>query len=152
MSDVKVQIKTLPHYDGLPLPFYGSEEAACMDVYAAVTEDVVLQPLERKLIPTGICVALPKGYEMQVRSRSGNPLKMGMIIANGVGTVDSDYRGELGVGVINVNKEPITIERGHKIAQIGVQPVYQIQWEQVTELNDTARGAGGFGSTGHKAA
>lgn len=152
MNQVTVKIKTLPHFEGLPLPTYGSEEAACMDIYAAVTEDIVLQPLERKVIPTGISIALPQGYELQIRSRSGNPIKTGMIIANGIGTIDSDYRGELGVGVINVNKEPITIERGFKIAQIGVQPVYHIQWEQVSELNDTARGAGGFGSTGTKVA
>lgn len=147
-----VQIKTLPSYEGLPLPSYGSEQAACMDIYAAVAQPVVLQPLERAIIPTGICIALPDGYELQIRSRSGNPIKTGMIIANGIGTIDSDYRGELGVGVINVNKEPITIERGFKIAQVCVQPVYQIQWEQVSELSDTARGAGGFGSTGTKVA
>jgi dUTP pyrophosphatase len=149
---VKVQIKTLPHFEGLPLPTYATEQSACMDIYAAVMEPVVLQPLERKIIPTGMCIALPEGYELQIRSRSGNPIKIGMIIANGIGTIDADYRGELGVGVINVNKEPITIERGFKIAQVGVQPVYQIQWEQVSELNETARGAGGFGSTGTKAA
>lgn len=152
MTNVKVQIKTLPHFEGLPLPEYATAQSACMDIYAAVNEPIVLQPLERKIIPTGMCIALPEGYELQIRSRSGNPIKTGMIIANGIGTIDADYRGELGVGVINVNKEPITIERGFKIAQIGVQQVYTIQWEQVSELNETARGAGGFGSTGTKAA
>lgn len=152
MTDVMIQIKTLPHFQDLPLPTYGSEEAACMDIYAALAEPIVLQPLERKIIPTGISIALPKGYELQIRSRSGNPIKTGMIIANGIGTIDSDYRGELGVGVINVNKEPITIEHGFKIAQIGVQPVYQIKWEKVSELNETTRGTGGFGSTGTKVA
>lgn len=149
---VTVQIKKLPHFKNLPLPAYGTAQAACMDIYAALEEPVILQPLERKIIPTGICIALPEGYELQIRSRSGNPIKTGMIIANGIGTIDADYRGELGVGVINVNKEPITIEHGFKIAQVSVQPVYQIEWQEVSELNDTERGAGGFGSTGTKAA
>lgn len=149
---INIQVKTLPNYNDLPLPAYATEQAACMDIYAAIQEPITLQPLERKIIPTGIAIALPEGYELQIRSRSGNPIKIGMIIANGIGTIDSDYRGELGVGVINVNKEPITLERGFKIAQICVQPVYQIQWEQVEELDDTARGTGGFGSTGTKVA
>lgn len=151
-ASLTVQIKCLPHYDGLPLPAYATEQAACMDIYAAVSQPVILQPLERAIIPTGICIALPNGYELQIRSRSGNPIKTGMIIANGIGTIDADYRGELGVGIINVNKEPITIDHGFKIAQISIQPVYQIQWEQVSELDDTARGTGGFGSTGTKVA
>jgi dUTP pyrophosphatase len=152
MNNVKVKVKTLPHYEGLPLPEYHTEEAACLDILAAVTEPVVLQHLERKLIPTGLCIALPKGYQLRMRSRSGNPIKTGFIIANGSGTIDSDYRGEMLVGIINLNKEPITIERGFKIAQAAVEPVYHIQWEKVSELDETARGAGGFGSTGTKVA
>lgn len=152
MKNVTIQIKTLEHHEGLPLPSYGSAEAACMDVYAAINEPVILQPLDRKVIPTGFCIGIPQGYEVQVRSRSGNPLKTGLMIANGIGTIDSDYRGELGIIVINANKEPVTIERGFKIAQICVQPIYQIQWEQVETLSETERGAGGFGSTGTKAA
>lgn len=152
MNNVTVQIKTLPHYEGLPLPGYATEGAACMDIYAAVDAPIVLQPLERKIIPAGFSVAIPEGYEIQVRSRSGNAIKSGLMIANGIGTIDSDYRGEMGVIVINANKEPVTIERGFKIAQICIQPVYQIKWEPVNELSDTARGAGGFGSTGTKAA
>lgn len=152
MNKVAIQIKTLPHYEGLPLPTYATEQAACMDVYAAIAEPITLQPLERKIIPAGFSIAIPEGYEVQVRSRSGNAIKSGLMIANGIGTIDSDYRGEMGVIIINANKEPVTIERGFKIAQISVQPVYQIQWEKVNELNDTARGAGGFGSTGTKAA
>jgi dUTP pyrophosphatase len=151
-QNVSIQIKTLPHYEGLPLPSYGTDGAACMDIYAAIDTPITLQPLERKIIPTGFCLAIPDGYELQIRSRSGNPIKNGLIIANGIGTIDSDYRGELGVGIINTNKEPVTIERGFKIAQICVQPVYTIQWEKVEQLNDTARGSGGFGSTGNKAA
>lgn len=150
--NVTVQIKTLPHYEGLPLPSYGTDGAACMDIYAAIDTPITLQPLERKIIPAGFSVAIPDGYEIQVRSRSGNAIKMGLMIANGIGTIDSDYRGEMGVIVINANPEAVTIERGFKMAQICIQPVYQIQWDKVDELNDTARGSGGFGSTGTKAA
>ncbi len=152
MNKINVQLKTLPHHEGLPLPAYATEQAACMDIYAAVDAPIVMQPNDRKIIPTGLSVALPEGYELQVRSRSGNAIKLGLVIGNGIGTVDADYRGEIGVIVINASNEPITIERGFKIAQIAVQPVYTIQWQQVDELNDTARGAGGFGSTGTKAA
>ena len=152
MTAIKVKVKTLPNYEGLPLPEYHSEEAACLDILAAVTEPVVLNHLDRKVIPTGLSMALPKGYQLRIRSRSGNPIKTGFIIANGSGTIDSDYRGELGVGIINLNKEPITIERGMKIAQAAIEPVYHIQWEQVDTLDETARGTGGFGSTGTKVA
>lgn len=151
-TKIKVKVKTLPNYEGLPLPEYGSAEAACVDLYAAVTEPVVLQHLDRKIIPTGLTMALPTGYQFRIRSRSGNPIKTGFIIANGSGTVDSDYRGEIGVGIINLNKEPITIERGTKIAQAAIEPVYHIQWEKVDVLDETERGAGGFGSTGTKVA
>src|SRR5690606_36643604 len=142
---VKVKVKTLPNYEGLPLPQYATDEAACVDIYAAVMEPVTLNHLDRKIIPTGLSMALPPGYQLRMRSRSGNPIKTGFIIANGSGTIDSDYRGEVGVGIINLNKEPITIERGTKIAQAAIEPVYQIEWEEVAELNETARGAGGFG-------
>jgi dUTP pyrophosphatase len=152
MRNVTIQIKKLPHYEGLPLPEYATEGAACMDVYAAINEPIILQPLERKVIPAGFSIAIPEGYEIQVRSRSGNPLKTGLMIANGIGTIDSDYRGEMGTIVINVSQEPITIERGFKIAQISVQPVYTIEWQEVETLNDTQRGSGAFGSTGTKAA
>ncbi len=150
--NVKVKVKTLPHYEGLPLPEYHTDEAACLDILAAVIEPVVLNHLDRKIIPTGLCIALPKGYQFRMRSRSGNPIKTGFIIANGSGTIDSDYRGEVGVGIINLNKEPITIERGMKIAQAAIEPVYTIEWDQVEELDETSRGAGGFGSTGTKVA
>lgn len=152
MSNVTIQLKTLPHYTGLPLPDYATTGSACMDIYAAIDAPITLQPLERKIIPTGLSMAIPQGFEIQIRSRSGNPIKNGLIIANGIGTIDSDYRGELGVGVINTNTEAVTIERGFKIAQIAVQPVYTIQWQEVSELDKTARGSGGFGSTGTKAA
>mgnify|MGYP000278784699 CR=1 FL=1 len=152
MNKVTIKIKTLPHYEGLPLPSYATDQAACMDVYAAISEPVTLQSMERKIIPAGFSIAIPEGYEVQVRSRSGNAIKSGLMIANGIGTIDSDYRGEMGVIIINANKEPVVIERGFKIAQISVQPIHQIQWDQVAELDETARGTGGFGSTGTKAA
>lgn len=152
MNKVNVKVKTLPNYKGLPLPQYATDEAACVDIYAAIEEPIVLQPLDRRIIPTGLCMAMPPGYQLRMRSRSGNPVKIGFIIANGSGTIDSDYRGEIGVGIINLNKEPITIERGTKIAQAAIEPVYQIQWEEVSELDETARGSGGFGSTGQKVA
>lgn len=151
-NQIKVKVKTLPNYEGLPLPEYATVEAACCDIYAAVTEPVVLQQFERKIIPTGLSMELPQGWQFRIRSRSGNPIKNGFIIANGSGTIDSDYRGEVGVGIINLNKEPITIERGMKIAQAAIEPVYHIQWEQVEQLSETERGAGGFGSTGQKVA
>lgn len=149
---INVKVKTLPNYEGLPLPEYATAEAACCDIYAAIHEPIVMQPLDRKIIPTGLCLELPQGYQFRMRSRSGNPIKNGFIIANGSGTIDSDYRGEVGVGLINLNKEPITIERGMKIAQAAIEPVWQIKWEQVEELSETERGAGGFGSTGQKVA
>jgi len=152
MNIIPVKVKTLPNYKDLPLPSYGTDEAACVDLYAAVDEPIVLNHLDRKIIPTGLSMALPKGYQFRIRSRSGNPIKNGFIIANGSGTVDSDYRGEIGVGIINLNKEPITIEHGMKIAQAAIEPVYHIQWEEVDALDETARGAGGFGSTGQKVA
>lgn len=151
-NQIKVKVKTLPNYEGLPLPTYGSNEAACMDIYAAVTEPVTLNHLDRKIIPTGLSMALPKGWQFRMRSRSGNPIKTGFIIANGSGTIDSDYRGEVGVGIINLNKEPIVIERGMKIAQAAIEPVYTIEWEEVDVLDETERGSGGFGSTGMKVA
>lgn len=151
-NQIKVKVKTLPNYEGLPLPEYATAEAACCDIYAAINEPIVLQPMERKIIPTGLSMALPPGWQFRMRSRSGNPIKTGFIIANGSGTIDSDYRGEVGVGIINLNKEPITIERGMKIAQAAIEPVYTIRWEEVDALDDTERGTGGFGSTGMKVA
>jgi dUTP pyrophosphatase len=147
MTDpVAVRIKRLPHGEGLALPAYATERAAGMDVLAA--EDVTLPPGGRHAVATGFSVAIPPGYEIQVRPRSGLALKHGISVPNTPGTIDSDYRGELKVIVINHGAEPFVIARGDRIAQLVLAPVTQAAWEEVAELDDTERGAGGFGSTG----
>lgn len=151
-QNTNVQIKKLPNHEGLELPFYATEHAAGMDLCAAIQEPVTLQPMQRTLIPTGLAIALPDGYEAQVRPRSGMAIKHGITVVNSPGTIDADYRGELQVPVINLGQEAFTIERGMRIAQMVVAQYSKVAWQQVEELNDTARGAGGFGSTGTKAA
>lgn len=135
---------------GLPLPAYQTEHSAAMDLLAAIDEPVTLQPMQRQIIPTGICIALPEGYEAQVRARSGLAIKHGIALANGVGTIDADYRGEIGVILINLGQEDVTINSGDRIAQLVVAKYERVQWQLVDELDETARGSGGFGSTGHK--
>lgn len=130
------------------LPTYGSEEAAGADVRAHLKTAVTLKPLERALIPTGIRFSLPKGYEIQVRPRSGLALKHGITVLNTPGTIDSDYRGELGVILINLSNEPFTVEPGMRIAQLILSPVLRASFEPREALETTARGAGGFGHTG----
>ncbi len=132
----------------LPLPRYMTEGAAGMDVVAAVAEPVTLRPRARALIPTGLSVAVPRGFELQVRPRSGLALRHGVTVANAPGTVDSDYRGELGVLLVNLGDAPFVVERGARIAQLVVAPVARARVELVEELDATARGAGGFGHTG----
>jgi dUTP pyrophosphatase len=147
MADrVPVQIKRLPHGDGLALPAYATGGAAGMDVLSA--EDVVLAPGARHAVATGFAVAIPEGYEIQVRPRSGLALKHGISLPNTPGTIDSDYRGELKVILINLGAEDFVIARGDRIAQLVLAPVTLAAWQEVEELDDTARGAGGFGSTG----
>lgn len=148
---VSVQIKTLPHYEGLPLPVYGTEHAAGVDLHAAIDSPITLQPLQREAIPTGIAMAIPEGYEFQIRGRSGLAKKNGIGIVNGIGTIDADYRGEIAAIIINLSNEPFTIERGMRIAQGVLNKYEKISWQPVDELNETARGSGGFGSTGTKA-
>ena len=143
---VGVRIKRLPHGDGLALPTYATPGAAGMDVLAA--EDVALAPGGRQAVATGFSVAIPPGYEIQVRPRSGLALKHGISVPNTPGTIDSDYRGELKVILINHGAEPFAILRGDRIAQLVLAPVIQAAWEEVPDLDDTARGSGGFGSTG----
>jgi len=143
---VAVRIKRLPHGDGLSLPAYATAGAAGMDVLAA--EDVTLPPGGRHAVATGFSVAIPHGFEIQVRPRSGLALKHGISVPNTPGTIDSDYRGELKVIVINHGAEPFAIARGDRIAQLVLAPVTQAQWEEVAELDETSRGSGGFGSTG----
>jgi len=143
---VAVQVKRLPHGDGLELPRYATAGAAGMDVVSA--EDVTLAPGARHPVATGLALAIPQGYEIQVRPRSGLALKHGITVPNTPGTIDSDYRGELKVIMINHGAEPFPIARGDRVAQLVLAPVTQAAWDEVAELDDTERGAGGFGSTG----
>lgn len=150
MSKVTIQVAPLPHFEGLQLPAYETELSAGMDLRAAVPagEPMVVAPGQRVLAPTGLTIALPAGYEAQVRPRSGLALKHGVTCLNTPGTIDADYRGEVKVILINLGQEPFTITRGERIAQMVIAPVTQGTWDAVTTLNETARGAGGFGSTG----
>ncbi len=132
----------------LSLPAYATKQAAGMDAAAATTEDTVLQPGEIKLFPTGFAIALPDGFEMQVRPRSGLAIKHGVTVVNAPGTIDADYRGEVKIGLINLGKAPFTVQRGDRIAQLILAPVCQAQLQQVRELGKTERGHGGFGHTG----
>lgn len=143
-------LKRLPHAADLPLPAYETAHAAGMDLRAALPEDAprTLAPLERAMIPTGLSIALPEGYEAQVRPRSGLAARHGITCLNTPGTIDADYRGEIQVILINLGAEPFTIRRGERIAQIVVAPVTRAAWVEAAELPASARGAGGFGSTG----
>jgi len=134
--------------EDLPLPRYMSEAAAGMDVCAAVDEPIALEPGDVKLVPTGLFLAIPEGYEVQVRPRSGLALAHGLVVVNSPGTIDSDYRGEVGVIVGNVGRRPFTITRGLRIAQLVVAPVARVEVRLVEELPDSRRGDGGFGSSG----
>lgn len=145
---LKVQIKRLPHGQDLPLPKYMSDHAAGMDLYAAVAETTTIPPGGWKLVPTGIAIALPDGYEAQVRPRSGLALKQGVSILNTPGTVDADYRGEVGVILMNHSKQELIIKRGDRIAQMIINKIERITFEEVSELPTTERGAGGFGHSG----
>jgi dUTP pyrophosphatase len=145
---VAVAVTRLPHGRDLPLPSYATEGAAGLDLLAAVAEPVTLAPGARALIPTGIAVALPAGYELQVRPRSGLALRHGIVLPNSPGTIDEDYRGEIGVIVLNAGTEAFTVTRGLRIAQAVLAPVTRLAWDEVETLDATARGAGGFGSTG----
>lgn len=148
MSAPVIQVVRLPHAADLPLPSYATEGAAGMDLMAAVMAPVTIPSGGRALIPTGLRLALPHGYELQVRPRSGLALKNGITLPNSPGTIDEDYRGELGVILLNAGTEAFTVERGMRIAQAVLAPVTRGAWREVRELPDTARGEGGFGSTG----
>jgi dUTP pyrophosphatase len=145
-----IPIKRLPHAEGLPLPAYETAQAAGMDLRAAVADDepLVLKPGARFPVPTGLAMAIPAGFEGQVRPRSGLAAKQGVTCLNTPGTIDADYRGEVKVILINLGAEDVTIRRGDRIAQLLITPVEQAQWTEVDDLDETARGAGGFGSTG----
>lgn len=149
MSDpLRVPIQVLPHGEGLDLPAHATEHSAGLDLRAAVTEAVVLAPLTHALVPTGLKLALPPGTEGQVRPRSGLALKHGVTVLNSPGTIDADYRGEVGVILVNLSKETFTIERGERIAQLVVARHERVTLEAQAELEATERGAGGFGHTG----
>jgi len=150
MSQLTAQLMQLPHGQDLPLPSYETSEAAGMDLRAAVPEDapLTLKPGARELVPTGLAMAIPPGFEAQIRPRSGLALRHGLSLVNAPGTIDSDYRGEIKIILINQGDEDFEISRGMRIAQMVIAPVLQVAIEPVTSLDDTARGAGGFGSTG----
>jgi dUTP pyrophosphatase len=145
-----IAVRRLPHGEGLPLPAYETALAAGMDLRAAVAEDepLTLAPGARAAVPTGLAMALPPGFEAQVRPRSGLALKAGITCLNTPGTIDADYRGELKVILVNLGQEPFVINRGERIAQMVIAPVVQASWREVDSLDETARGEGGFGSTG----
>jgi dUTP pyrophosphatase len=147
---VKIEVATLPHFEGLALPAYETALSAGMDLRAAVPEDepMTVAAGQRVLAPTGLTIALPAGYEAQIRPRSGLALKHGVTCLNTPGTIDADYRGEVKVILINLGQEPFVIKRGERIAQMVIAPVTQGEWNAVKTLSETARGAGGFGSTG----
>lgn len=143
-----LKIKTLPHFGELPLPAYETEHAAGMDIRAALSGDVVVRPGERLLVPTGLQMAIPVGYEAQIRPRSGLAIRHGITMLNTPGTIDADYRGEIRVIVINHGREDFIVRHGDRIAQLVVAPVVQVRPVKVDELPDSTRGHGGFGSTG----
>ncbi len=131
-----------------PLPEYATEYSAGLDLRASISEDITLRPLERKLVPTGLYVELPKGYEAQIRPRSGLALKYGITVLNAPGTIDADYRGEIRVILVNLSDEPFVIRDGERICQMVVAAHAQIEWQKTDSLEETGRGAGGFGHTG----
>jgi dUTP pyrophosphatase len=148
---VEVSVVRLPHGADLPLPAYATAGAAGMDLLAAVAAPVSIPPGGRALIPTGLCIALPPGHELQIRPRSGLALKHGITLPNSPGTIDEDYRGEIQVIVMNAGDAAFVVERGMRIAQAVLAPVVRAVWRETGDLAATARGQGGFGSTGHQA-
>jgi dUTP pyrophosphatase len=149
MPELEIEIARLPGTDDLPLPSYQTSHSAAMDLAAAVAAPLVLEPGARALVPCGFAIAVPEGYEAQVRPRSGLASKHGVTVVNAPGTIDADYRGEVKVALVNLGREPFTVERGMRVAQLLVAPVPRVAWRTVLELPPTARGAGGFGHTGH---
>jgi dUTP pyrophosphatase len=148
MRGVEVMISRTVEGEGLPLPDYATQAAAGLDLHAATEEPVLLRPGARALVSTGIRIGLPAGYEAQVRPRSGLALRHGVTLVNSPGTIDADYRGPIQVILINLGEEPVTIHRGDRIAQLVIAPVERASWRLVENLDETVRGAGGFGHTG----
>jgi dUTP pyrophosphatase len=147
MEKIKINIQRISGNEDIPLPRYMTEQAAGMDIFAAVQEDEIILPGQRKKIATGIAIALPEGCEAQIRPRSGLALKNGITLLNSPGTIDADYRGEIGLIVINHGEEPFVVKRGMRLAQMVVQKVLQVDWMETPELKITSRGDGGFGHT-----
>ncbi len=147
MEQLQINIIKISGHEDLPLPRYMSAQAAGMDIFAAVPTDDLIAPGQRKKIPTGIAIALPEGYEAQIRPRSGLALHHGITLLNSPGTIDADYRGEIALIIINHSDVPFVVQRGMRLAQMVIQKVFQAKWNEVSQLNDTSRGAGGFGHT-----
>jgi len=147
-KNIKMTHCNIVNQSNNPLPFYSTEHSAGMDLRAFLTEPMVLQPLERALIPTGLFMEMPEGYEAQVRPRSGLAIKNGITVLNSPGTIDADYRGEIKVILINLSNEPFTIQNGDRIAQMVIAKYEKISWKRVEQLSETDRGSGGFGSSG----
>ena len=145
---IEVLLKRLPHAQDLPLPKRATEDAAGFDLHACVDDDLQILPGARALVPSGLAIQLPVGYEAQVRPRSGLAIKYGLTLLNSPGTIDADYRGEIAAVMINLGAEAVTIRRGDRIAQLIVQMLPRVRFQEVTDLSETARGAGGFGHTG----
>lgn len=151
MNNVTIELQQTPEGKDLPLPKYETEQSAGMDLMAAINEDIIIKPGQRMIVPTGIMIALPAHYEAQIRPRSGLAAKHGLTVLNTPGTIDADYRGEIKAILINLGDEDFTITRGMRVAQMIIAPCIQSEWKLVAEINsNTARGAGGFGSTGTK--
>jgi len=148
MSDIRVAVTRLAHGAALPLPAYATLDSAGLDLMAATEEPLEIGPGARAIVPTGLAIALPRGFEAQVRPRSGLAAKHGLTVLNAPGTIDADYRGEVGVILANLGNEPFTVEPGMRIAQLVVAAVSRIAWDETDELPESGRGAGGFGSTG----
>jgi dUTP pyrophosphatase len=148
VDEVALRVRRLPHASDLPLPEQASPGSAGLDLRAAISEDLLLEPGERALVPTGLVLELPQGWEGQVRPRSGLAIRHGISLLNSPGTIDSDYRGEVKVVLANLGGEPMTIRRGDRIAQLVVSPVSRVVVQEVSELSPTDRSDGGFGSTG----
>ncbi len=148
MKPLKVAVRRLPHGADLPLPAYATADSAGMDLVAAIGAELVLAPGARALVPTGLAIAVPSGYEAQVRPRSGLAARHGLTVVNSPGTIDADYRGEVGVILANLGSQPYTIARGARIAQMVVAPVARVTWNETEALPRSARGGDGFGSTG----
>jgi dUTP pyrophosphatase len=147
MEKIKVCIQKLPGNEDIPIPQYMTGQAAGMDIFAAVAEEEIIAPGQRKKIPTGIAVALPEGYEAQIRPRSGLALNKGITLLNSPGTIDADYRGEIALIIINHGEDIFVVKRGMRLAQMIVQKILQVDWVETAELNNTSRGNGGFGHT-----